>query len=298
MEPAGAVVVHGGESSETSTLEINYFVKRICEAYAKVCILEEVCRVYRESPVWRFMIEPNSPSPNPAAVAQKKRRDEEEARPPSPRLSPRELLGQDLPGKAALKPDLSGLRAAKSRIPVISGGRAILPLEPGTPVRTAAANVFDLHREADIAPFFEHFRKVQRPAVHILPPGEPPLVLFNHFGLEALQLKKLSFNSPFETAFSGIVGLIELLLNQNMQREVHELEQKLKTADLGLKTLELAEKIVHIYRLIEDPATPWPMKQLLIHTLVGILDQQAKLNQNMGITRIDLEGQGSLDMRV
>lgn len=297
MDNTGAVVIHGGEAKDTSTLEINYYVKRICEAYAKIYILEEVCRIYLETPRWKFMIEPTSPSVNPAAVSQKKRK-EKEVRTSTPLKIPSRGLkaAKEALGKAAIKPDRF---AAKSIGPL--GKEDMIQVDIGVntlAVDKSDSRLYDLHKESDSALFFEQFRKVQRPVVHFVQQYEPPILLFDHFGRDALQLKALSFNSPFETAFNGIVGLIELLLKQNMQREAHELEQKLRTLDLGLKTLELAEKIAHIYKVIEDPATSYPVKQFLLSTLNGVLDQQAKLNSSMGISRIDFEGQGSLDMRV
>lgn len=297
MGNIGAVVIYGGEAKDTSTLEINYYVKRICEAYAKIYILEEVCRIYLETPRWKFMIEPTSPSVNPAAVSQKKRKEKKVHTSAPLKIPPCGFnAAKEAPGKAAIKLNRFD---AKSIDPLSKEEMVQVDIGVSTlAVDRSGSRHYDLHKEADSALFFEHFRKVQRPVVHFVQQYEPPVLLFDHFGRDALQLKELSFNSPFETAFNGIVGLIELLLKQNMQREAHELEQKLKTLDIGLKTLELAEKIAHIYKVIEDPSTSYPMKQFLLSTLNGVLDQQAKLNSSMGITRIDFEGQGSLDMRV
>lgn len=299
MDKTGLVTIHGGKGGDTSTLEINYYVKRICEAYAKVYILEEVCRIHRESPMWKFMIEPNSPSVNPSAIAQKKSRDKSSYASAPIRMPSRGIktAARALPGKAALRPGYADI-AKRARTDIAAD---LYPVDIGRikpPAGDLKTHQFDLQDGFESEHFFEHFRKLQRPVVYFVPKLEPPVLLFDHFGKDALRLKALRFNSPFETAFNGIVGLIELLLNQDMQREAHELEKKLKTTDLNLKTLELAEKIVNIYRLMEDPATPYPMKQFLIQTLVGIIDQQAKLNGNMGIARVDFEGRGSLDIRV
>jgi len=125
-------------------------------------------------------------------------------------------------------------------------------------------------KETNAEEFWKTFRHLHRPIVLY---KESPL--FDPESGQALKLRNLSKNSPWDFDFEGkIAALIDLLRGRTMARRQNEDNSK---------ALENVRNIVETSRLIEDDAIPWGVKRFAAQQLEAIMNKQHKVNQKLGI---------------
>lgn len=122
--------------------------------------------------------------------------------------------------------------------------------------------------------FWYHFRHLHRPVVLVRRRGEF-YPLFDFKSDQALNLRNLSKNSPWDFDFEGkIAALFDLFSGRTFARRQNE--------DLS-KALHNVRDIVETSRIVEEANIPQGVREFASHQLEAIMNKQHKINRRLGI---------------
>jgi hypothetical protein len=122
--------------------------------------------------------------------------------------------------------------------------------------------------------FWQLFKRLQRPIVLAQRDREfSPIYDINSD--QALQLKRLTLNSPLSFSFQGVPAvLIDLFTGRLLAQRDNE------RMSLAIQNVR---QVVEISHLIESPNTPPGVKQYAIEQLEFIMNKQDRINGKLGI---------------
>lgn len=321
----GIYSITGGMGrEEPSTLEIMYYVERLTECYGKMCLLDKMAAHLVQYPSAKFLLLDQSTSlpdavdrilsppvmPSTEKYVDKTMKDYEQDYTDEigissiPETWEKELkylvkdensLQHSQDTGEVLTLEEFARKSNMKRLKDLSDEPIHMISEP-TYVKSSG-QIYNLTSPEKLSQFFKKFRRLKRPNLYA-PFGDRLILLYNHYGEDALTLRSLTVNSPFAMNLQGSGELLDVILSEPRKREEHtwkreEHEWRREEHDIEMDRLKMArlKEATELGAAISNVNLDPNIRRELENQTLNLIRGQRLVNRAIGST-------GQLDKHV
>lgn len=137
--------------------------------------------------------------------------------------------------------------------------------------------------------FWHYFSSCERPICFAITKDNEVILLYNPRGDEGIKVCDISYHSPIDIGWGGIGECVEHLVNARTQVRNDRRFQVEHEARMVTQALQTINEGINVQNRLQNTNLPGSHKEYLQSMYDGIMAKQEKLNEQIGISRPEMD---------
>lgn len=136
--------------------------------------------------------------------------------------------------------------------------------------------------------FWHYFSSCERPICFAITKGNEVILLHNPRGDAGIKVCDISYHSPIDIGLGGISECVEHLVNAGAQVRNDRRLQDEHEARMVTQAMQTIREGIVVQHMLQNTNLPGSHKEYLQHMYDGLMSKQEKLNEKIGICRLEV----------
>lgn len=136
--------------------------------------------------------------------------------------------------------------------------------------------------------FWHYFSSCERPICFAITSQNEVIFLYNPRGNEGIKVCDVSYHSPIDIGWGGIGECIEHLVNAGVQFRNDRRLQDEHEARMVTQAMQTMREGINVQNMLQNTNLPGSHKEYLQNMYNGLMAKQEKLNEQIGICRLEI----------